>query len=283
MPGAAGPSPRRAASKRSEARSPSAIAAATRASAAASAGVKSRLSSRRAMWTAPQARPRLTNAARSSNGMPAGASRSRYRALRSGRPRVVSLEDPDRHPPACEAREGVDVVAHVLVGDDRLAGRRERLHGEDARAEQLLRRIAGDQARLGIERVPTQRVAVDHTAQAIAGLSVELLARQRPTREDDDLVGQPVDLAPSAHHPPSIRHRALGIQSTARRPGSARKIPTAEGWWSTRLRGRLVGDDSTGRPEEGNARQPRRYTYGVAPATRPGCRSRRGFSPRSRR
>ena len=46
------------------------------------------------MWTAPQHRPRVTNAARSSNGIPDGTSRSRYRVLRSGCPPVARLRVP---------------------------------------------------------------------------------------------------------------------------------------------------------------------------------------------
>jgi hypothetical protein len=76
-PGGSTPSPRRAASKRSDARMPFAIAPVTRASTAASRVVNGPLEVRRAMCTAPQERPRATNDARSSCGMPAGASTSR--------------------------------------------------------------------------------------------------------------------------------------------------------------------------------------------------------------
>ena len=76
-PGGSAPSPRRAASKRSDARMPLAIVPATRASTAASSLVNGPLDVRRAMCTAPHVRPRATNAPRSSCGIPAGASTSR--------------------------------------------------------------------------------------------------------------------------------------------------------------------------------------------------------------
>ncbi len=77
IPGEPASSCRRAASKRSEVRIPSATVAVMVASASTSSRPKSRASSRRATCTAPQHRPRATNAARSSNGMPAGWSTSR--------------------------------------------------------------------------------------------------------------------------------------------------------------------------------------------------------------
>jgi hypothetical protein len=53
--------------------------------------VKSPEASVRCITTQPHARPRVTIAARISWGVPIGARYSRYRELRSGRPRVVSL------------------------------------------------------------------------------------------------------------------------------------------------------------------------------------------------
>lgn len=94
MPGARGPD-LRAASNLSVFRMASAIGRESLPISAASAGVKSPLASVRWKITPPHARPRLTMAVRISCGSPNGARKSLYRALRSGRPRVVSLRIAD--------------------------------------------------------------------------------------------------------------------------------------------------------------------------------------------
>ena len=72
-PGARGSPGRRAASKRYDARSASAIGRESRAMVRASSGVKSPVASVRCMTTHPHARPRVTIAARISKGVPIGA------------------------------------------------------------------------------------------------------------------------------------------------------------------------------------------------------------------
>ena len=78
---------------------------------------KAPLTSRRATWTAPQTRPRRTNAARSSWGIPEGSSRTAVPGVPLRLARVACVEDADRDPPGRELRERVAVVADVLAAD----------------------------------------------------------------------------------------------------------------------------------------------------------------------
>ena len=100
-----------------------------------------------------------------------------------GTPLGRLAEDPDRNPARREARERVEVRDEVLAGDDARARIRGRLRCEHALADQLLRRVAGHQSRLWIERMPARRVAVDHPPQPRRDLAEVLLTRQRPAPE----------------------------------------------------------------------------------------------------
>ena len=53
-----------------------------------------------------------------------------------------------------ELGERVDVLDHVLAADQQLARGRDRLRREDARGDQLARRVAGQEPGVRIERVP---------------------------------------------------------------------------------------------------------------------------------
>src|SRR5947199_4598129 len=101
---------RRAASKRSEVRIPRATAPVIAARASASCCWNGPLDPRRATWTAPHTRPRMTNAARSSCGM---SERQKEIAVARAALGIAAggvLEDPDRHPLGGEPGERVDVV-----------------------------------------------------------------------------------------------------------------------------------------------------------------------------
>ena len=180
IPGASTPVMRRAASKRSDARMPRAIAPVSAASASASR-----------CWNAP-----LLRAAGDVHGAPhAPADDERGAQLVGdvGRQEQVAVaraalgvaagdvvEDADGHPPRGEAGEGVDVVDHVLAADDQLPGGRGLVGREHAALDELLGRVAGQQPRAGVQRVPAAGVVVDDVAQPRRQLGEELLARQSP-------------------------------------------------------------------------------------------------------
>jgi hypothetical protein len=82
--------------------------------------------------------------------------------------------------PRGEAGEGVDVVDHVLAADDQLPGGRGLVEREDAAFDELLGRVAGQQPRAGIQRVPAAGVVVDDVAQPWGELGEELLTWQSP-------------------------------------------------------------------------------------------------------
>jgi len=90
------------------------------------------------------------------------------------------VEDADGHPPRSKAGEGVDVVNHVLATDDQLTGGRGLIEGEHAALNELLGRIAGQQPRAGVKRVPAAGVVVDDIAQSWGQLGEELLSWQPP-------------------------------------------------------------------------------------------------------
>ena len=90
------------------------------------------------------------------------------------------VEDADGHPPRGEAGEGVDVVDHVLAADDQLPGGRGLVEREHAALDELLGRVAGQQPRARVQRVPAAGVVVDDVAQPRGQLSEELLTRQSP-------------------------------------------------------------------------------------------------------
>ena len=90
------------------------------------------------------------------------------------------VKDADGHPPRREAGEGVDVVDHVLAADDQLPGGRDLVEREHAALDELLGRVAGQQPRAGVQRVPAAGVVVDDVAEPWGQLSEELLTRQSP-------------------------------------------------------------------------------------------------------
>ena len=64
---------------------------------------------------------------------------------------------------------------------------------EDAALDQLLGRVAGQQPRVRVQRVPAAGVVVDDVAQPRGELGEELLARQSPGAEQIDLLDQALD------------------------------------------------------------------------------------------
>jgi hypothetical protein len=81
-------------------------------------------------------------------------------------------EDADRRPPRGETGEGVDVLDELLAGNDARARLGGRLGGEHALAEELVGRVAGDEPRLRIERVPARGIAIDDPPQPGRELAV---------------------------------------------------------------------------------------------------------------
>ena len=102
---------------------------------------------RRTRISAPQVAPSATKALRSSGPIPAGVSRSRKRALRSGRPPVASRSVAALRGARGQVGELVDVVDRVLVvGEDREA------------VGDVLQPVLGDEVRARVERVPAGAV-----------------------------------------------------------------------------------------------------------------------------
>jgi hypothetical protein len=160
---------RRAASKRSDARMARAIAAVRAASASAAGNVHGAPDAPAEDEGAAQlvgdvGRQEQVAVARAALGIAAGG----------------VVEDADGRPPRGEAGEGVDVVDHVFAADDQLSGGRGLVEREHAALDELPGRVAGQQPRAGVQRVPAAGVVVDDVAQPWGQLGEELVARQSP-------------------------------------------------------------------------------------------------------
>ena len=134
-------------------------------------------------------------------------------ALRGTARRLV--EDPDRGAAASELRERVEVLDQVLAAHHDLAGRVDLVGCEDAALHELVRRIAGHEPRVRVQRVPARRVAGERAPQAGRELGEELPARQAPGAQQRDLLDQPLGR-------PWCRH---ALQRTRRAVRGARNIP----------------------------------------------------------
>jgi hypothetical protein len=84
-------------------------------------------------------------------------------ALRGAAGGVV--EDPDRDPPPGQVGEGVEVLDHVLASQQQFPGGLRLLGPEHTPLDQLVRRVAGHQTRVRIQRVPAAGVVVHDLPQ----------------------------------------------------------------------------------------------------------------------
>ena len=187
IPGASTPVMRRAASKRSDARMPRPIAPVNR-------GERDRVA-----LLECAAGPAASNVHGAPHA-PADDERAAQLVWDVGRQEQVAVaraalgiaagdvvEDADGHPPGGEAGEGVDVVHHVLAADDHLPRGRGRGEREHAAFDEPLGRVAGQQPRAGVQRVPAAGVVLalarsdllfaTSAHPRIGGVSIRVVAR----------------------------------------------------------------------------------------------------------
>ena len=92
-----------------------------------------------------------------------------------GAPACRHAQDPHGRAPRRQRGEGVEVALEILARDDQLSGCACAVRAVDTTFDQLAGSVAGDEASLGVERVPAHRVGVDGAADALRRLGEELL------------------------------------------------------------------------------------------------------------